>query len=191
MGAELATAWTLRVNKNWYDRHPEHLEGPQKLERAEQRRPRIACNVHRKYHTVRESYAKHFNQRRQEEYVRAFSSLLTQEDRVMLRRARVVPDEASLEQRFIEQADKWENETKYISSVTKRVMHPSYQAILGMGRDPGIVPILLRDLQKNRRPWFTALSYITQHNPINPQDAGKMDKMISAWVNWGKDKGLL
>ena len=97
--------------------------------------------------------------------------------------------ESNLEQRFREQADKWERETQHLSSPTQRIMHPSYQAILGMGRE--IVPILLRDLQQNRRAWFGALSYLTHENPIDPKDAGEMDKMIAAWVNWGKLKRLL
>ncbi len=101
------------------------------------------------------------------------------------------PDEVecSLEERFREQADKWDRETAHLSSPAQMTMHPSYQAILGMGRD--VVPLLLRDLQQNRRPWFWALSYITNDNPINPADAGRMDKMIKAWVDWGKKRGLL
>lgn len=99
------------------------------------------------------------------------------------------PTDRILEDRFREQAEKWERETKYLSSTTKRAMHPSYQTIIGMGHD--VVPLLLRDLQQNRRTWFWALSYITQENPINPADAGKMDKMIMAWVNWGRERGLL
>lgn len=94
-----------------------------------------------------------------------------------------------LQQRFQELAERWQDEAGSLSSVTKRVMHPSYQAIVGMGRD--VVPILLHDLQHHRRDWFWALSAITQENPIDPADAGKVDKMISAWVNWGKKKGLL
>lgn len=95
----------------------------------------------------------------------------------------------SIEERFREQADKWDNETRHLSSPTQKMMHPSYQAILGMGHD--VVPLLLHDLQQNRREWFWALSYLTHDNPINRKDAGKMDKMIKAWVNWGENKGLL
>lgn len=94
-----------------------------------------------------------------------------------------------LEERFREQADKWERETRHLSSPTQMMMHPSYHAILGMGQE--VVPLLVRDLQQNRRSWFWALSYLTHENPINPKDAGKMDAMIKAWVGWGKEKGLL
>lgn len=103
--------------------------------------------------------------------------------------ARTATTESSLEERFLEYADKWERETGYLSSVTKRAMHPTYQAIIGMGGD--VVPLLLRDLQKHRRDWFWALTAITQANPISQENAGKVDQMVAAWVNWGKEKGLL
>jgi hypothetical protein len=96
---------------------------------------------------------------------------------------------SALEQRFREQAERWQRETRHLSSPTQKIMHPSYQAVLGMGTE--VVPLMLRDLAQNRTEWFWALSYITQENPIKREDAGKMDKMLAAWVNWGKERGLL
>ena len=116
-------------------------------------------------------------------------ALAAEEVQIVFESGSAVAGELSLEQRFREQADKWERETKHISSVTKRAMHPSYQTIIEMG--PDVVPLLVRDLQQNRRAWFWALSHITGADPINPADAGKMDKMIMAWVNWAIEKGLL
>ena len=93
----------------------------------------------------------------------------------------------SLAERFRTQADKWARETQHLSSPSQMMAHPSYQAILGMAQENKreIIRLLLLDLQKNRRKWFWALSYLTQDNPITPSDAGRIDKMISAWVNWG------
>jgi len=48
--------------------------------------------------------------------------------------------------------------------------------------------LLLQDLKENRRPWFWALSYLTQANPITPNDAGRMDRMIEAWTRWGETR---
>jgi hypothetical protein len=98
-------------------------------------------------------------------------------------------EESSLEEIFKEHADRWQRETAHLSSPSQIMLHPSYQAVLGMG--DRIVPILLRDLQQNRRPWFWALSYITKANPLTRSDAGRMDKMIEAWVKWGKQNSLL
>jgi hypothetical protein len=105
------------------------------------------------------------------------------------RKMHVVVEERSIEERFKEQADRWESETKFISSPTKKAMHPAYQSIIGMGKE--VVPFLLRDLQQNQREWFWALGHITQENPIKPEDAGRTDRMIAAWVDWGKKKGVL
>jgi hypothetical protein len=71
--------------------------------------------------------------------------------------------------------------------------HPSYQAILGMAQENKreIIRLLLLDLQENRNEWFWALSYLTQDNPIKPSDAGKMDRMISTWLNWGRKNGFI
>jgi hypothetical protein len=101
--------------------------------------------------------------------------------------------EQSLQERLREQAEKWERETAHLSSPLQRMMHPSYQAILGMGAEHKreVICFLLRDLQQNRRDWFLALSYLSQANPINPRDAGKTDKLVNSWVKWGKEQGLL
>jgi len=98
-----------------------------------------------------------------------------------------------LEQRFQEQAEKWDRETRHLSSPTQKALHPSYQAILGMGSEnrDEVIRLLLRDLQQNRRAWFWALSFLAKDNPISSADAGRMDRMVAAWVNWGKTKGLL
>lgn len=98
----------------------------------------------------------------------------------------------TLEQRFREQADKWQKETQHLSSPSQRMMHPSYQAILGMGNENPreIVSLMIRDMQEHRRPWFWALSYFAQDNPVSQSEAGNTDKMIKAWVNWEKVQRL-
>ncbi len=104
--------------------------------------------------------------------------------------------EKTLEARFLEQADKWERETAHLSSPLQRMMHPSYQAILGMSAESpenkrGVVRLMLRDLKRNQRDWFLALSYLTQQNPIDPKDYGKTSKMVASWMKWGEGQGLL
>ena len=104
-----------------------------------------------------------------------------------------IAEAPSLEQRFTEQADKWDHETAHLSSPLQKMMHPSYQAILGMGAEhkEAVVRLLLRDLKQNGRDWFLALSYLTQENPINPRDAGKTDKLVRSWLRWGDERGLV
>lgn len=108
-------------------------------------------------------------------------------------RVRVLSAERSLEERFKEQADKWGRETAHLSSPLQRMMHPSYQAILSMGSEhkQDLIRLLLRDLKENRRDWLLALSYLTKANPISSRDAGKTDKLISSWLKWGIEQGLM
>jgi hypothetical protein len=99
----------------------------------------------------------------------------------------------SLPERFRDQADRWQRETQHLSSPLQRMMHPSYQAILGMAAEQKrpIIRLMLLDMQQNRRDWLLALSYLTQANPMNPKDAGKTDKLVEAWVNWGREQGII
>lgn len=98
-----------------------------------------------------------------------------------------------LAKRFHKQAEKWARETEHLSSPTQMMAHPSYQAILGMALEDKreIIRLMILNLKHNRNEWFWALSYLTQDNPIRQSDAGKMDKMISAWVNWGREHNLI
>lgn len=94
-----------------------------------------------------------------------------------------------LEPRFLEYAEKWDKETLFISSTPKKVLHESYQNIMAMG--PDVVPYLLRDLQRTGRSWFWALRHLTRTDPVPPEDQGNLDKMIAAWVAWGKREGRI
>jgi hypothetical protein len=99
----------------------------------------------------------------------------------------------TLEERFREEAEKWDRETAHLSSPAQRFLHPSYVAIMGMAQDnrDKVIDLLLRDMRDNRREWFWALSYLTHQNPIDKRDSGKLDNMIQSWVRWGKQEGRL
>ncbi|MEK6336813.1 MAG: hypothetical protein AABM67_17950 [Acidobacteriota bacterium] len=95
----------------------------------------------------------------------------------------------SLELRFQSLADQWRKDTAHLSSVTKQVMHPSYQRIIGLG--PAVLPILLQELRKESGYWFWALNAITGEDPIRPEDLGDVPRMTEAWLNWGKQRRLI
>lgn len=101
----------------------------------------------------------------------------------------VAVDDRTIEEQFREEAEKWTRDTAFLSSTPKMVLHDSYQRIMAMG--PEVLPFLLKDLQENRRSWFWALRHVTRANPVAPQDQGNLDKMIAAWVAWGKREGLI
>lgn len=89
-----------------------------------------------------------------------------------------------LEQTYQALAAKWREETGHISSITKLVMHPCYQRIIGLG--PAVLPILLRELQREPDYWFWALEAITGENPVDDKDMGNVPRMAEAWLNWAR-----
>ena len=99
----------------------------------------------------------------------------------------------STEKTFLQHAERWGRETAHLSSPSQIMMHPSYQAALGMAQDnkDAIVRLMLIDMRDKRRLWFLALSFLTQENPVEASQAGKLDAMILAWVQWGKRKGII
>lgn len=90
-------------------------------------------------------------------------------------------------QKFERLATQWRAETGFLSNFTKRVTHSAYLKIVGMG--PAVVPILLRELQREPGHWFSALHLITEEDPIDPADAGDIGAISKAWVQWGRERG--
>lgn len=95
--------------------------------------------------------------------------------------------ETSLEQKFERLVKCWREENRFTSSMTKLIMHHAYQQIIGMG--PAAVPLIFRELQRSPDYWFWALTAITGDNPVRPEDAGNVEKMTQAWLEWGKQHG--
>jgi hypothetical protein len=94
------------------------------------------------------------------------------------------------EQRFNKLAKTWKSETELVSKVTKRILHPAYQKVIGMGE--AAIPFILKDLAENGPDdWFWALTAITDENPITKEMAGNMAAMTEAWLQWGKNAGFL
>lgn len=85
---------------------------------------------------------------------------------------------------FAFHAEKWERETINMSSMTDMFNHPSYRAIVDLGHIA--VPMLLERLKSDPDYWFAALSSITGTDPVQPKDAGNLDRMAAAWLEWGQ-----
>jgi len=100
----------------------------------------------------------------------------------------LTPPQETVEEQFRRLAGSWQSAVAHLSSASKRDEHPAYREIIALGLP--VVPFLLHDLQTNQRHWFTALSSITGANPIPKQDAGNIQKMVDAWLDWGKKAGF-
>jgi hypothetical protein len=97
------------------------------------------------------------------------------------------PSAETLAERFQRLAATWHEAVAHHSSSRLRYGHPAYQEIIALG--PAVVPLLLRDLEVNRRHWFAALAAITGADPVPDTDAGKIAKMTEAWLRWGRENG--
>ena len=97
--------------------------------------------------------------------------------------------EAVLARTFNELRDVWRNETAHLSSTTARVLHPSYQRIIGLGRR--VLPLLLAELRDRPAQWTWALRAIAGEDPVSPTARGALRKERDAWLNWGRQRGLI
>jgi hypothetical protein len=97
------------------------------------------------------------------------------------------PPPASLEEQFQHLVAVWRAETALTSSLTEMVNHPAYQKIIGLG--PQVVPLLLRELEREPDYWFAALRALTGANPVAPAKRGKLKEMTESWLCWGKEHG--
>jgi hypothetical protein len=89
--------------------------------------------------------------------------------------------------KFEQLAAQWRRETRYVSSISQKSMHPAYQKIIAMG--PSVIPLILSDLAQTHDHWLWALFVLTDHDPA-PEDA-TFSQAIDAWLAWGRSKKLL
>jgi hypothetical protein len=92
-----------------------------------------------------------------------------------------------LESRFSALASQWKRDTLHLSRIEDIIEHPAYQQIIEMGWP--VVPLILRELENERRHWFIALARITHQNPLAKKRHSTTKEMASAWIEWGKKHG--
>ncbi len=102
---------------------------------------------------------------------------------------KIANEEQKLEEVFNRLVKQWLSETGNISSTNEACIHPAYQQIIGLGKEA--IPLLLRELEKKSGRWFWALKAISREDPVPPEKRGKTREMISAWLDWGKNKGYI
>ncbi len=101
-----------------------------------------------------------------------------------------IPDATlDLETRFKLLAERWKEETGLLSDPDKAAAHPAYQEVIRLG--PPVIPLLLRDMQRDHSHWFEALAAITGERPIPREHAGKIRLMVEDWLAWGRTRGVI
>ncbi len=98
-----------------------------------------------------------------------------------------VEESTTIESDFCRLAQQWERERPHGADLLEMVMHPSYQRIIGMGA--GVIPFLLKELERKPGHWFWALHAITGADPVPSESQGNLKEMAKAWIDWGKKQG--
>jgi hypothetical protein len=110
--------------------------------------------------------------------------------RQKLARSRVSIDDrqpAELEELFNRLTAEWKRDTLVESSMSAIVLHPAYQRIIGLGQP--VVPLILRELQREPYHWFWALSAITGEDLA--ADEGSIERATAIWLEWADHHRLL
>jgi hypothetical protein len=82
-------------------------------------------------------------------------------------------------------AEEWKSDTWHISSVRRRISHPAYLKIIGMGKEA--LPFIFDDMRKEPSHWFWALEAITRENIV--PDATSLREVHDAWLDWATSHG--
>jgi hypothetical protein len=94
-----------------------------------------------------------------------------------------------LETEFRELAEQWYLDTLHLTAYWETVLHPSYQSIIGLGRE--VIPFILRELQDFHAEWFWALQVLSREEIIAKEIEGNHAEMAKAWLSWGERKGYI
>ncbi len=91
--------------------------------------------------------------------------------------------------RFQELADRWQEETVFLSNSARINAHPALQEIISMGQP--VVPLVLERMRSQGGHWFEALRQITGARPVPPESRGRIKGMTQAWLDWGERNGYV
>jgi len=92
-----------------------------------------------------------------------------------------------VEERVRQLVAAWRAEKAFTSSMTALEGSPHYRNIIALGMP--VVPLLLRELERDPDYWFEALRAITGEDPVPPEDRGDLIRMTDHWLTWAKRKG--
>jgi len=92
-----------------------------------------------------------------------------------------------LRSEFAKLSAQWRRETRHLSLVQKKIIHPAYLRIIGLGE--AVVPLLLEALRDEPAHWFTALKATTNVDPCPPNANPAIAR--EAWLTWGKSHGYI
>jgi len=82
---------------------------------------------------------------------------------------------------------RWHRDTRHVSLISEKTLHPAYLRIIGMG--DSAIPLLLEALRDKPAHWFTALRSTTNADPASTSVSLSMAR--EAWIRWGIAEGYI
>jgi len=90
-------------------------------------------------------------------------------------------------QRFVELSDRCREQAGSIGEAAAR-QHPAWLEIVSLGEE--VVPFILESLEQDlTESWLSALQKITGVDPVMGNKADRA-KAASAWLDWGRQRGI-
>ncbi len=86
-------------------------------------------------------------------------------------------------------ADQWRKQTSHLSSIISMCTHPTYLAIIRMGKP--VIRCILRDLEGEPDYWFFALEVLTGEKPVPEDFDGTLHERAQIWLEWAERSGYL
>ena len=88
---------------------------------------------------------------------------------------------------FATHVEQWLRDTRHYSIVSKKISHPSYLRIIGMGKPA--IPLLLEILRDRPSHWFAALKATTGID-VSKHSRSPSEARV-AWLEWGMEHGYI
>jgi len=80
---------------------------------------------------------------------------------------------------FAALAERWRRETRFLSSLDEKILHPAYQSIIAMGKSA--VPLVLSELESHHGHWFWALRFMSGEDSV--PEGSNIAQARKAWLD--------
>jgi hypothetical protein len=117
-------------------------------------------------------------------YVNYYARILAEDISFNKHRYVRVTDQ-SLESKFKSFSKRWREEIGGESSLSRITGNVNYLKVINLGKE--VVPLILKELQKEPAPWFVALRVLTEEEKVGRDHPGNFRQIADAWIKWGKD----
>lgn len=84
-------------------------------------------------------------------------------------------------------AQKWREDTRFVSSLDEIWDHFAYKTIICLGEQ--VLPLILEEVRSGYAYWDYALIAIADTNPA--KHTSSREEAVTAWIRWGEDHGCL